>query len=321
MSVAASSPARPIPHWARLGESTFVAGVWFLYGCYRLFGRWPFRLLLLPVVAWYWATRRLARRASADYLGRLAAATGQPRTAGSFAHLFRFADTLLDKLVATSGRLPRGAVRFEGAGHVEALLEAGRGGLFLTAHMGCLEAMQAAAGWRRGLRINILVHTAHAERFNRVLERLNPGGQVRLLQVTALGPELALDLARRVEAGEFLAIAADRVPVQGDRVVRVPFLGQPAPFPAGPYLVASLLQCPVFTLTCTRAADGRAYEARIVPFAERIVLPRARREAALAEQAARFAATLEAACRRSPLDWFNFYPFWDQATDGRLPAP
>lgn len=304
-------------HWARMGESTFVAGVWFLFGVYRLFGRWPFRLLLLPVVAWYWATRGVARRASREYLARLAGSGGGAQERSSFRHLFRFADTLLDKLVATSGRLPRGAVRFEGAEAIEASLAAGQGGLFLTAHMGCLEAMQAAAGWRDGLRINILVHTAHAVRFNRVLDRLNPGGHVRLLQVTQLGPELALDLAGRVAAGEFLAIAADRVPLQGDRLVRVPFLGREAPFPAGPYLVASLLQCPVYTLSCTRAGDGSGYEARIVPFADRIVLPRARREAALAEQATRFAAGLEAACRHSPYDWFNFYPFWDQGTDGR----
>ena len=26
-------------HWADLGESTFVAGIWFMYGVYRLFGR------------------------------------------------------------------------------------------------------------------------------------------------------------------------------------------------------------------------------------------------------------------------------------------
>jgi len=304
-------------HWSRVGESTFVVGVWFLFGVYRLFGRWPFRALLLPVVAWYWASRGLARRSSREYLDRLAAnAAAETVPRSSFAHVFRFADTLLDKLVATSGKLPRGAVRFEGAEAVESMLAAGQGGLFLTAHMGCLEALQAAAGWRGGLRINILVHTAHAERFNRVLQRLNPAGHVRLLQVTALGPELALDLAQRVERGEFLAIAADRVPLQGDRLVRVPFLGRDAAFPAGPYLVASLLHCPVFTLTCTRAADG-GYEARILPFAERVVLPRARREAALVEQATRFAATLEAACRRSPYDWFNFYPFWDQGTDVR----
>lgn len=206
-------------HWSRIGESTFVAGIWVLFGVYRLFGRWPFRALLLPVVAWYWMTRSVARRSSLEYLLRL----GDRQHRSSFAHLFRFADTLLDKLVATSGGRPRVTTLVDGAEAIEAMLANGQGGMFLTAHMGCLEALQAGASLRPGLRVNVLVHTAHAERFNRVLERLNPAGQVRLLQVTALGPGLALDLANRVAAGEFLAIAADRVPLQGDRLVRAPF--------------------------------------------------------------------------------------------------
>jgi predicted LPLAT superfamily acyltransferase len=50
-------------HWARVGESSFVLGMWLLYGVHRLLGRLPFRLCLYPVVLWYWATRPLGRRA------------------------------------------------------------------------------------------------------------------------------------------------------------------------------------------------------------------------------------------------------------------
>ena len=44
-----------------------------------------------------------------------------------------------------------------------------------------------AARWREGLRVTILVHTAHAQQFNRILARLNPQATVRLLQVTDHG--------------------------------------------------------------------------------------------------------------------------------------
>ena len=37
-------------HWAELGETTFVAGTWFLYAVHRWLGRTPFRLCLYPVV-------------------------------------------------------------------------------------------------------------------------------------------------------------------------------------------------------------------------------------------------------------------------------
>ena len=74
--------------------------------------------------------------------------------------------------------------------------------------------------------------------------------------------------------------------------------------------MASVLACPVFTMACTHSGDG--YEVRFDEFAERLTLPRGSRDAALSEHASRFARWLEQQVLRAPLDWFNFFPFWDQ---------
>ena len=306
-------------HWARLGESTFVSGTWLLYGIHRALGRWPFRVCLYPVVLGYWLASRVARRASLDYLRRLQAATGalgrEPGRRESLRHFTWFAETLLDKMLAIGGRYPRERVRFSGHEPMLASARAGQGGIIATAHMGCLELMQVAAGWREGLRVSILVHTAHARRFNGILERLQPGAGVQLVQVTDFSPATATSLAERVAAGEFIAIAADRVPVQGDRLARADFLGAPADFPAGPWLIAAVLRCPVWGLACLH--EGEGYHARITPLATQVTLPRADRQAALDAHAAGFAEWLAQSARRSPYDWFNFYPFWESATHGR----
>ncbi|KFN47118.1 acyltransferase [Arenimonas metalli] len=306
-------------HWADLGETTFVGGTWLLYGVYRALGRLPFRLCLYPVVLVYWLGSGVARRASRQYLARLQAAeqvfAREPGIRESLRHFAVFAETLLDKMLAIGGRYPRARVAFTGHELLQASSRAGQGGVIITAHMGCLELMQMAATWREGLRVTILVHTAHAPRFNRILERINPQASVRLMQVTDFSPTTAMLLADRVAAGEFIAIAGDRVPVRGDRVVQAAFLGHAAPLPAGPYLIASVLRCPVWLLSCLHHGEG--YRADIVSFSERIVLPRGDREAGLAEQAARFAAWMTACLRQSPYDWFNFFPFWDAPHDRR----
>ena len=133
---------------------------------------------------------------------------------------------------------------------------------------------------------------------------------MRLLQVTELGPTTAALLAERVAAGEFVAIAGDRVPLQGGRSVSAPFLGRPARFPIGAYALASALGCPVFTMACTHAGDG--YRVRFEPFCEQLRLPRGSRDEALAGHAGRFAQWLERQVAQAPYDWFNFFPFWDQ---------
>ena len=308
-------------HWADLGETTFVGGTWFLYAVYRLLGRLPFRLCLYPVVLFWWLGSGPALRASLDYLRRLHAAEGVfPRRPGmreSLRHFFLFGETLLDKMLAIGGRYPRERIRFSGQQAMLDAAQAGQGGIIATAHMGCLELMQMAARWREGLRVTILVHTAHAQQFNRILARLNPQATVRLLQVTDFSPAMAMALADRVAAGEFIAIAADRVPVQGERTCRAPFLGAEADFPAGPWLIASLLRCPVWGLSCLHDGDG--YASRIELLAEQVTLPRADRQAGLNDCAARFSGWLTGCLRQSPYDWFNFYDFWMPHADARHP--
>ncbi len=303
-------------HWADIGEKTFTFGIRFLAGVHRWFGRTPFRVCLYPVLLFYWLTSATARRASLEYLRRLQAThhvfEREPGLRTSLRHFGCFAETLLDKTLAMSGRYPLERLVVDGVEAIADNVEPGRGGLIITAHLGCLELMQASAGLRSGLKINILVHTAHAESFNRILARLNPEAQVQLLQVSAFNVATAILLAERVAAGEWIAIAGDRIPVSGDRVLRVSFLGKPALFPAGPYLLASLLHCPVYLMACLH--EGTGYRARVDKFADRIQLPRGQREQAMTAYAASFARWVEERLRESPLDWFNFYAFWDQTS-------
>ena len=42
-------------HWSSIGEETFAGGMWLLYVLFRVGGRLPFRIVLYPVVLWYWA--------------------------------------------------------------------------------------------------------------------------------------------------------------------------------------------------------------------------------------------------------------------------
>ena len=305
-----------VRHWAGIGETTFVTGIRALCAVERLLGRGLFRWCMAPVALCYWVFDQRARRASQDYLQQIQTAHAVfPRPPGvwqSLRHFAWFAETLLDKVLASNGRYPVARLQVEREVMLQQIAQGG-GGVIVTAHIGCLELCQALADQVPGFRLTALVHTAHAENFNRLLERLNPNGRVRLLQVNALDVAAAMQLGQRVAAGEFVAIAGDRVPVRSHRSVRVPFLGRLALFPIGPYALAAAIGCPLFAMACTHNDDG--YRLRFDKLCDRVVLPRATREAALTACVAQFAGWLETQLRSSPLDWFNFFPFWDQTHD------
>ena len=294
-------------HWAAMGESTFVAGIWLMFGVHRMLGRTAFRVLLWPVVLGYWLARPTLRAHSLSYLRRLLPAAGWRE---GLAHVRLFAETMLDKLLAMAGRYPLNLVQVRGAELIRQQAQAGQGAVLVTAHMGCLELCQALAEARPDVKVNVLVHTKHAQAFNRILRRLNPQIGINLVEVTDLDMAVTLKLADKVAAGEFLAIAGDRVPVHGGKTVRVPFLGSDADFPVGPYLIAGLLGCPLFLMLSLH--EGRGYTLEFEKLADTVHLPRRSREAALAGYAGHFADAVAARLRRSPYDWFNFYAFWDR---------
>lgn len=312
----------PTRHWASIGESTFAGGMWLLGWVHRLFGRLPFRVCVYPVVFYYWASRPLARRASVEYLRRMQAAHGvferEPGMLTSLRHFASFAETILDKTLALSGRYPARAIRLDVCDELTDTLRGKRGGLFVTAHVGCVELSQFLASAHPDLHLTVLVHTAHAEQFTRMMRRLNPLSTLTFVQVTDVSADTAIMLNERVERGEFVAIVGDRVPVSGPRHAPAQFLGHEAPFPIGPYILGALLKCPVFMLTCLRD-HPTGHTLRCALLAEQIVLPRGQREAALVQCTQRYATELESLLRRAPLDWFNFFDFWSQGS-ASLPA-
>lgn len=305
-------------HWARVNEATFVPGMRLLFWLCRAFGRWPVRVVLYPIVAWYMAARPAARRASRDYLRRLArhaGAIGAPQRKISVArHFAAFAETILDKMLLWSGWFEYDRVKVHGYDPIAAEFAAKRGALLICCHLGNLDLSRVVSRRRADGKLTVLLHTKHAERFNRLLAQLDPKSQLNLMQVTEMSPAMAIALSEKIAGGEFVAIAGDRIPVtRAPRVAWARFLGERAPFPVGPYILASVLQCPVYLLFSMRS--GRESHIYFEPFRDAIRLPRRSRDDALAALAADYAARLEYFCLREPLQWFNFYDFWKLPTE------
>jgi predicted LPLAT superfamily acyltransferase len=303
-------------HWAQINEFSFVAGIRLLFSICRNLGRWPFRIALYPVLLWYLVTKPEARASSSDYLRRIAtfqsASRIRPGMIGVLSHFASFAENLLDRMLLWSGLFKAERIEFHGQEQMAAQIAERRGGLLICSHLGNLDLCRVLSK-RAGFKLTLLVHTKHAEIFNRWLAQLNPESQLNLIQVTEVSAATVVLLSEKIGRGEFVAIAGDRIPVSPNpRTATASFLGEMAPFPVGPYILANLLRCPVYLLFSLRA--GRTSEIHFELFRESILLPREGRDEVLAGLVADYARRLEYFCLRAPLQWFNFYDFW------RLPA-
>ena len=301
-------------HWARIGERGSLSGLRFLGACDRMLGRTLTRLMLYPVTGYFFLTHPQARRASRGFL---AAAGQRPTLARSFSHFMQFSLSILDKVAAWDDP-KRVQVGFPDHAMLSRAVSAGRGVLLLSAHLGNLELARALSVHIPGLKVNALVYTSNARKLNAMLQETSEDYALRLIYVQEIGPDTALMLREKIAAGEVVVIVGDRTPV-ADRstVVKAEFLGRPAPFAIGPYVLAHVLECPVFLFLCLQ--EGTGYRLHLEPFAEQIRLPRRGRSAAAAAWAGRYAARLAEYAARFPLQWYNFYDFWGDAAAPAAP--
>jgi predicted LPLAT superfamily acyltransferase len=327
-------PAEPVlararSDWGRMPERGSMAALRFLAWLHRTFGRRAC-LFVLRIASLYFALLAApARRGSLAYLRTLAATAegrralgdalgGKPAREPGFAHVCRhiqeFAVNIFDRMVAWSGHLEEIEFEHRGSEVLFDLAAAGHGGFLVGAHQGSFDMMRLLAD-KYGMTVNVLMFTQHATRINEFFAQLSPASRVRVLEIQPGSLATAFAIRECIARGEFVGILADRIhPGARDRPVHVDFLGRSTAFALTPFVLATVLGCPVVHTQCIRI-DDHTYEssARVLGQGLDPRMPRRKRAEALLRE---YAACLEATCLRAPFQWFNFFDYWGDREAG-----
>jgi len=298
--------------WAQVRERGSDFWLSILVMMYRVLGRSFCRLVLYPVVFFFFITGRVAREASRDYLTRAFSQGLLARPPGwltSYRHFYNFALSGLDKFAAWSGDVPVSKLRTEDRASFDEVVGNPKGALLLSAHVGNPELILALAQFNLDREVLVLMNTAHARRFGEMIQKASDQARLRVIEIDDIGIGTTMQLQEAIDEGAWVVLAADRAPANAaGRVVDVDFLGAKASFPQGPYILASLLGCRVYTVFCLR--HGQQYSIDFKVFSDLIKLDRRDRERQIAIHAGHFATSIENILRRAPLQWYNFYGFW-----------
>ncbi|OZB05804.1 MAG: acetyltransferase [Idiomarina sp. 34-48-12] len=310
-------------HWAQTQERGNYWGIVFVLRAYKYGGHVIMRLVLAPVIAYFFLTGRKARSASKGYLQRLHSYSAQnspfknaPTWRDSLQHFWQFGLSALEKTDAWIGKVSKREVVNCGNTKFKELENKTHGGVLIGSHLGNLEVARAVASRTYTKRMNVLVFTQHAQSFNKALRELNKNVAIDLIQVTEIDMALTIMLRERVDNGEFVVIVGDRISVtRPGNAIAHNFLGKPAAFAIGPWILASVLECPVYTLFCLRNSSESNFHLYLDWVTDHLVLPRKQRETALREVLKIYVDRLEQLCQNYPYQWFNFFDFWQQHED------
>jgi predicted LPLAT superfamily acyltransferase len=322
--------AEDLVHWSRQKER--AAGYWHVKLLLVLFRAFPtvvLRLLAFPVGFIYFIFSKKSRNLSQRFLQKAALRVEAPETAkkcrspfGALRHIVSFSLGVVEKIESWGGRFPFKNIQFRDddiCGFVEGL-EDRKGAFLICSHLGNVELLRGLASFNRtGVSRNVVVTSivdfSVTADFNRMLGELNKESMTGIISVNQINPHTAILLEEKLSSGELVVIAGDRTSAgRGDNIM-IPFLGEEAPFPRGPFYLASLMDAPVYFVFALRLEDislKNTYALHVHKSGISFDCPRKERHKRAEDLARSFAALLEGYCRKYPFQWYNFYDFWSK---------
>lgn len=280
------------------------------YALIRLGGRRAAYGLLYPVVAYYTLFSTSARQRARPYLSRRFPGRGTlGRLWDTFRLILELGKVLVDRAVV--GILGPGemGVTLLGREDLLAALGEGRGLILAIAHVGCWQVAMSALGFLEKP-VSMLMHREDGDVDRQYFEHAGIACPYRVIDPRGyLGG--ALEMLQVLKAGEVLCLMGDRVMGSQKNVLRLPFLGDPAPFPFSAFKLAASTGAPVVVLLSHKAGP-REYvlEAGCVI---RVPEGLGRRDEEFRPHLEQFVDALEEHARRHPFQFFNFYDLWADA--------
>ena len=217
--------------------------------------------------------------------------------------------TLVDKVALLSGAEHNFSYNFSDDYRIRELVDENSGGIIVNAHVGNWEIAGQLLE-KFDTRINILMFEAEHERVNKYLANVLSNKKVDFIIIKD-GFDHLEKIEKALLNNEIIAMNGDRF-MEGNRTMTCTFMGRDAEFPISPYYMAGKFKVPV--LYAFAMKEGKKFY-HIYATEKKWVHgfnSMKTREAGLQQAVNDYASTLEMMVRKYPLQWFNYYNFWNQ---------
>lgn len=220
-----------------------------------------------------------------------------------YRNYYRLGQTLIDKIAIMSGAAVNFTFNFDGEENLRQITALQKGGLLLSAHVGNWEI----AGYllkRLNTRINIVMFDGEHQKIKEYLKSVTGETTAKIIVIKNDLSHI-FEINEALKNNELVCMHADRF-VEGNKTIETDFLGSPAKFPLGPFLLAAKFKVTVafvfalkettfhYHFFSTEAKDYSMYE----------------KDESVAQMLKGFAKAMEEKVKTYPEQWFNYYDFW-----------
>ncbi|MBO1883262.1 lipid A biosynthesis acyltransferase [Capnocytophaga sp. Marseille-Q4570] len=226
------------------------------------------------------------------------------KTIGSlYLSYFTFGQIIIDKIAILAGLEHKFTFDFDGQELLFKLLEEQQGGVLISAHIGNFEI---AEPFFRKIDLKLQISTITTDMERSVIKEYLEGITERksLNQYIYVKPDMShiFEINDVIAHKNIVCFTGDRY-FEGGRSLKGRLLGAEAIFPAGPFVIASRLKVPVVFVYVMKE-KGLHYHL----YARVAEVKKADAESLLEA----YTDSMEQMLRKYPLQWFNYFNFWEQ---------
>ncbi|KGO89662.1 LpxL/LpxP family acyltransferase [Flavobacterium suncheonense] len=214
---------------------------------------------------------------------------------------YTFGQTLIDKTAISAGSRDKFTYEFDGVELLHQLLAEKKGGVLISAHVGNFEIAEHFFG---EIDLNCQINLVTTDREHSVIkEYLESVTQKSFIKFILIKDDLShiFEINNALSNNELICFTGDRY-FEGTKYMTEELLGQPAHFPAGPFLIASRLKVPVVFVYVMKEANLHYH------LYARMATVKQRDAQGLLKA---YTTSVESILQKYPLQWFNYFDFWN----------
>jgi len=223
---------------------------------------------------------------------------------------FVFGMILIDKTAILSGLKHKFSFEHTNAEVIQNMIKNKTGGILINAHIGSWEVAGQLLE-RYGGKISIVMVDEEHEKIKDVLSKFETENAIEIIPLKPDGSHMK-KIAEVLTNKGIIVMHGDRYTEESSTIVHE-FLGKVAKFPSGPYHLAAKYGVPISFATAFRERNKHYQFYAMLPVYIEYPGDIKKRKEEIFNKSKLYINELEKSIKKYPLQWFNYYPFWEEA--------
>lgn len=290
--------------WDGKGKGSALGNLIFIKTI-TLLGTLPAYILLLLIACYYTLFDRAGIRALRKFRKRV----GFKHTTlwHLYKHFFSFGMVLIDRVAFSIIKKPPFKFTFINDKIISDTLAQGKGVIVISAHIGNWEIAGNLIADRFNTATYAVIMDNEKQKVKEVFKEVTEKRRFKTILISQDGLDMMVPIKEALNNNGIVCFHGDRV-INSPRV-KLPFLGETAEFPPGPFQIAAITGTsiiPVFLLKKGMYHFATMTYAHI-PFDN---ITRENRDSHIRKAMELYVSILEDIAKKHPYQWFNFYDIW-----------